>query len=157
MAMERLSAEGGVRWDEIYLGGQLPVEKQGVHLFYGRLTQWIKKWPEDTWFERVDLETARRWRWKASGGLFVQFQLWYTYHTCGPFTVSGDVSNSAAGTVTLGLHRASDGQLLKSTTRSGNGAYSFNWWDNTENVFVEATEDATHIGRSVDGLATGSA
>jgi hypothetical protein len=155
-AIERLAAEGGVRWDFI-TGSNGGSARPGTYQFHMDISRLMKRWPADTGFERMDIETSRRVRNIDNANTYFSYVGWWaTYHSCGPFTVSGTVSNSAGGTVTLGLHRSSDGQLLKTTTRSGNGAYSFNWWDNTENVFVEATEDATHLGRSQDGLAAGS-
>lgn len=156
-SIERLAAEGGVRWDHLWSTtgyGSHP----GTYMQHMDLSRLMKRWPLDTGFERMDIETSRRVkRMDTNTAPFSYLAWWCTYASCGPFLASGTVSNSAGGTVTLGLHRSSDGQLLKSTTRSGNGAYSFNWWDNTENVFVEALEDATHLGRSADGTAAGSA
>lgn len=156
LAVERLAAEGGVRWDTIINSHGTPDAEIGPYHASGSLTRFIKRWPADTGFERFDLETSRRYRWQVTLPIWTNLCLWYTYHNCGPFTVSGNVSNSDAGTVTIGLHRSSDGELLKSTTRAGDGSYSFNWHDNTENVFTEATDVTGNCARSQSGVATGS-
>jgi hypothetical protein len=43
---------------------------------------------------------------------------------------------------------------MQSSSRVGNGAYSFTCYDDTENVYVMAYEDGTHLGRSAYGVAT---
>lgn len=160
LSAERLVAEGGVRWDPLLSSALITDQFVGAYFHYGSLGRWVKKWPADTWLERFDIETARRYRFRlsnpASSATFSNLQVWYTYHTCGPFTVADNVTGSDGGTVTIGLYRSSDGQLLKSTTRSGNGAYSFNWWDNTENVFTACTDATGNTARSKDGVASGS-
>lgn len=83
---------------------------------------------------------------------FQTLQYVYTYHGI-TYPVTADVSGSAGGTVTLHLHRESDGERLATTTRTGDGSYTFTWYDNTENVYVDAYEDNTHLGRSVPALA----
>ncbi len=84
--------------------------------------------------------------------------LYLTYHAI-TFTVADSVAGFT-GTVEIGLHRANDnpsqpGDLVGETTRSGDGAFSFTWYDNTEALYV-AANDGTNAGRSVDDLATGT-
>lgn len=154
--VERLAAEGGVRWDPLYLSRCSGDGKTGVYQFYGDGSSFFKRWPADTGHERMDLETARRFRFNTQMALLYLPDLWYTYHSCGPFTADGTVTGSAGGTVNVYLHRKSDGQLLKSTSRTGNGAYpQMEWWDNTETLFVDFYEDGTHTARSADGTAAG--
>jgi hypothetical protein len=76
----------------------------------------------------------------------------FTYHAI-TYSVSGTVSGSAGGTVTLNLCRANTGERVLTTTRTGNGTYTFTWYDDTENVFVEARESGALIGRSDAGVA----
>ena len=42
-------------------------------------------------------------------------------------------------------------------SRSGNGSFSFTWYDNTEPMYVDAYEDSTHLGRSTQAVANGTA
>lgn len=79
--------------------------------------------------------------------------MYLTYHAI-TFTVSGTVSGSNSGTVNLGLHDATTGELLLTTSRSGDGSYSFTWYDDTADVYVAAYEDDTHVGRSANDPAT---
>ncbi len=101
---------------------------------------------------RANVMTARRWFAFNHQATYQAVVMTVTYHSI-LFNVAGNVSGSAGGTVTMGLHRASDGELLKTTTRAGDGAYTITWYDNTENLYVEASEDATHLGRSETGPA----
>lgn len=95
------------------------------------------------------------WSVGVGGGTVPYFQTLqyvYTYH-CLSYEVTGDISGSNGGTVDIHLHRESDGERLASTSRSGDGSYTFTWYDNTENVYVDAYEDGTHLGRSAPALA----
>jgi hypothetical protein len=49
------------------------------------------------------------------------------------------------------MHDALTGDILKTSTRSGNGAYSFSWYTDTRLVYTVAYEDGTHLGTSVQG------
>lgn len=77
---------------------------------------------------------------------------WVTYHG-NTFAAAGAVYGAVTGTVTLTLHRAADGHPLMSTTRSGSGAFSFDWYDDTEDVYVSCVDNAGRAGRSRAGLA----
>jgi hypothetical protein len=160
--LERLSAEGGVTWDSADNRVVAATDNEvGVRIFYQNETPVVKQFPSDLrkWndLSRLDIETSRRYRvtiqgivagWVASAAIV-------TYHSIG-FTVGDSVSGSGGGTVNLYLQN-SDGVRLLSTSRVGNGTFSFTWYDNTANVYVDAYEDTTHLGRSEPGTATGSA
>lgn len=73
-----------------------------------------------------------------------------TYHAI-TYTVSGTVYGSAGGTVTLSLHRSDTHEVVLTTSRTGNGAFSFTWYDNTVDVYVVARESDTRLGRSKNG------
>jgi hypothetical protein len=114
------------------------------------------RWASDPETSRMDIEGSRRMRvtsWPV--GTRALFLL-LTKHSIS-FTVSGTVSGSGGGTVYLKVCRASDGVKLAETSRVGNGAYSVTVYDNVNNVYVEAYEGASYLGRSDNGTATGSA
>lgn len=151
---EKTSAEGGVQWLVGYKDAAHGDVESGLFTVYGQIKDYFRRWPDDPDPSRLDIETSRRWMIYNGqvGTAFYKLDLMMTYHTI-TYTVSGTVTGSAGGTVTITLHRAATGEKVASTTRTGNGTYSFTWYDNTEDVFVEAIEDGTHLGRSADGTA----
>jgi hypothetical protein len=156
--VERLSGEGGVKWE--IMGDDIAHDdyEAGIRFDYCDDPDTFLRFPNDISLNngssRIDVETSRRYR--ALIGL--QYPCWWmwnlmiTYHSI-IFTVGDSVSNSNGGTVTIYL-MDSNNMPVKSTTRVGNGAFSFSWYDNTANVYCVAREDSTHLGRSDSGVAT---
>lgn len=157
--VERLSGEGGILWENAIFEVNHTDPETGLRLSYGQLRDLFARWrvgatiDPDT--DRLDIETSRRWRVAMGNNApsFYYMDLIYTMHNI-TYTVSGSVTGSAGGTVTLDLHRVSNGEKVMSTTRTGNGSYSMTWFDNTEEVFVSARESGTLIGRSEKGVIT---
>jgi hypothetical protein len=158
--VERLSGEtGGQGWDNIFRYNSVADFRPGINWNWGDGTKDFKQFVGDVRVVpdtvRKDIETSRRWRMQQgqqtsfTGAL----DLWFTYHSQ-TWSVAGTVSGSAGGTVTLKLVKASTGEVVKTTTRTGNGSYSFTWYNNTETMYVDAYEDGTHLGRSASGVAT---
>jgi len=158
ITVERLPAEGGVSWVRIFSDIIQTDAEIGTFYSWSQSKLLFDRWPNDPDPERIDAETSRRWRiylplpsgTAASGWVGVS-QL-FTYHAI-TYSVSGTVSGSAGGTVTLNLCRANTGERVLTTTRTGNGTYTFTWYDDTEDVFVEARESGALIGRSDAGVA----
>ena len=158
-AVERLAAEGGIEWENVFIDiAQTDVEIGTLYAWSQSKTV-FKRFPNDVDASRVDIETNRRWRVNlpassttGTGSGWIGLSQVFTYHSI-TYTVSGTVSGSSGGTVTLNLCRSNTGERVLTTTRSGNGSYSFTWYDNTENVFVEARESGILLGRSDDGVA----
>lgn len=113
------------------------------------------RWTDDPDTTRMSLIASRRWRIINGVTSTIPLSLWLTVHNI-IYTVTSTISGSSGGTVTARLCRASDGTLLKSTTRVGNGNVTFTWYDNVDAVFVEARETDSLVGRSGNGTATGS-
>ena len=146
VTVERLSAENGIKWESVINWPLFTDIEQGLRHAYGTLEPYFWRWAGDPDTYRFDPETARRWRTICPAGNWIeQFEMVFSYHTI-TFEVAGEVTGSAGGTVNLTLHRAEGGDKVASTSRSGNGAYSMTWYDDTEAVFVSASEDATHVG-----------
>jgi hypothetical protein len=157
VTVERLAAEGGVKWEEAYTDISQHDSEVGVFLTYSQIKDLFDRWPGDPDANRMDLEVARRWGIYTPGTngaatVWVSLNLVMTYHTI-TYTVAGNITNSAGGTVTINVCRANTGERVLSTSRVGNGAYNLPWYDNTENLYVEARESATLLGRSDNGLA----
>lgn len=154
---ERGAGEGeGLGWETLYVGQYRADNECMTQFVCGAARRAWKRHPNDQDSSRMDIETARSFRVDTNPASGVGLGLWYTYHSI-TFTVGGDIIDSDAGTVDIALHRSSDGELLDTTSRSGDGAFSFTWHDNTENVYVVSKDASGNGGRSTDGLATGSA
>ncbi len=156
--VERLSAEGGIEWEAAYIDSSQTDAELGVFFAYSQSRTMFKRWPGDDYYgNRVNLETARRRRVHLNGSTavtgWISLSIVFTYHTI-TYTVGGDITGSSGGTVTIGIWRPSTGEKLLQTSRVGNGAYSATWYDNTENLFAEAYESGTLVGRSDTGVAT---
>ena len=155
--VERLAAEGGIEWEAAYIDSAQTDAEIGVFFAYSQSRTMFKRWPGDSYVgSRVDLETSRRRRVHLNGSTavtgWISLSVVFTYHSI-TYTLSGTVSGSAGGTVTIGVWRPGTGEKLLQTSRTGNGAYSLTWYDNVESVFAEAYESATLVGRSDTGTA----
>lgn len=159
--IERLAAEGGVIWEPAYIDSAQTDPEIGTFIMYSQMRSLFKRFPGDVDPDRMDIETARRWRVHINGSTavagWISLGISLTYHTI-TYAVADSISGGFTGTVTLGLHRSesntsSPGELLKTTSRSGDGAFSFSWYDNTETLYVTAS-DGTNGGRSTDDIAS---
>jgi len=114
-----------------------------------------RRWTLDPKLDAYLVDDSLRWRIACSPVATRPLAAWMTYHSITK-AISGTVSGSAGGTVTLRAYRDVSGRReeVQNTSRSGNGAYSLTWFDDVESVFVEAREDATHTGRSESGVGT---
>lgn len=101
----------------------------------------------------MNLETARVQRLYGNLIQMVSLKRVITTHAI-TSTVSGDISGSSGGTVNIKLINNSTFDLLQSTSRTGNGAYSFTHYDDTEDVIVVATETDSLKGASKQATAT---
>lgn len=154
---ERLPGEGGVKWEECYIDITQTDPEVGYVFGYSQIKDLFDRWPNDPDSTRMDMEVARRWQVYLPGAngatpCWVSLNLIFTYHAI-TYSVTGNITNSGGGTVTINACRATTGERILTTSRVGNGSYSMTWYDNTENIYVEARESATLLGRSDNGLA----
>lgn len=77
----------------------------------------------------------------------------FNYHTF-RWTVSGTISGSAGGTIMLHLVDGVNNKIIQSTSRVGNGSYSFSHWDNTSDIYVVAVESDTLKGVSKQDISS---
>lgn len=149
---ERLSGEGGIAWEQVYEGIGGTDAETGLRQVWATARTVFKRWANEYDSNRLDIETSRRWRCQMAqnSSTFDTLDIVLTYHSI-QYTVSGNITGSNGGTVNLYLCRASNGERLLSTSRVGDGAYSFTWYDDTEDVYVDAYEDSSHLGRSNQG------
>ena len=124
------------------------------YIMFARARDDYKRWTSDPDTGRLNIETVRDYRYdcNVATGAFWQMSKFITYHAI-TYSISGTISNSTGGTVTITAYRVSDGLDLGTTTRVGNGTYTLVWHDNTSPVVVEAYEDTTHKGLSVQQVA----
>jgi hypothetical protein len=151
--IEKLSAEGN-GWVTLFSSLYTGVAENGCWINNGACRFAFKRWPNDTDTSRVDIEGARTWRIYGTSKQY-GIGLWVTWHSH-TFTISGTVSGyvdaDGAG-LTVKFFRCSDGLYLGSATTSAGGAYTFTWYDNTEDYRAICEEDSTHVGASVAGTA----
>jgi hypothetical protein len=120
----------------------------------------FKQWPNDPRPRALDIETNRDYRFDTNivSTAFWQVATLLTYHAI-TYAIAGDITGSSGGTVTIKAHLAAaaglipKGTEIANTSRSGNGAYSMTWFDNTVNCFAEGRESSTLLGRSDDSVA----
>lgn len=156
--VERLSAEGGVQWENGYSDIAQTDSEAGVFFAYSQMRTLFNRFDGDAGSDRMDVETARRWRVYAptiaSGATgWAALSLMMTYHSI-LSTVAGDVSGSSGGTVNINLHDGATGEVLKTTSRVGNGAYSIPFYGDTRLCYVTARESGTLLARSDDDTPT---
>lgn len=127
----------------------------GNYISTAQIRNEFKRWPND--LNRVaTITNTRRYTIivPTGGTVFMNnFQMVLNYHSITK-TVSGNITNSNGGTVTINLHRAATGEKVLSTSRVGNGSFSFTWYDDTEEMYVEAYEDENYKGRSANDYAS---
>lgn len=154
IGVERLAGEGGIEWEQVYSDVGHTDPEVGIRQVMATARSVFRRWPSDADSDRLAFETSRRWRSALGGGAssLDHLDIIFTYHTI-LFTVAGTITGSAGGTVNLYLNRTATGEMIKVSSRSGNGAYSISWYDDTEDVYVDAYEDGTHLGRSDTGKA----
>jgi hypothetical protein len=151
---ERQSAEDpGAGWVDFATALIRSDAELGVQWSIGATREEWDRWPTDPDSYRMAIETTRQYRICSVTTMTLGVRAWLTYHGI-TFTVSGNVTGSSGGTVNIDVFRTASGEKIGSTSRVGNGAWSFTWYDNTENVFAAARESASLLGRSDDGLAT---
>jgi hypothetical protein len=149
ISVERLSAEGGVRWEEVLNGYGVGDNEIGFYYMYDNFDLFKVTPSEVSVSTKFDIETARRWRMQfLNFSTYVNFcSLIYSYHSIAT-TLSGTISSSGGGTVTIKALRLSDLKVIAETTRTGDGAYSMTVYDSVNNIIVVAYESDTLKGAS---------
>ena len=154
---ERLVAEGGLKWERVYSDAGIDDAEVGQYYALAQIRSLFNRWNGDADTARLAIETNRRYRVtipsSAATTAFIHkltFDL--TYHSI-TYAITGRIKGSAGGTVTVSLHRTATGEKVLTTTVTGNATFSFTWYDDTEEVYVMATESATLRNISASVLA----
>lgn len=149
---EKTTASPAAGWEDFIVASYRSDAEASAFWTAGAAREQFERWPNDPDTTRMALETSRQYRMGAASNLNSAITSYLTYHSF-TSTVSGTISGSAGGTVNLYLYRTLDNSLVLSTSRTGNGAYSFDWYDDVGTVYVRAYEDATHKGSSKEAAA----
>lgn len=151
------STEGaGSGWQDLYTGLYSSDAEAGPSLMWARARNYFKRYPNDQDYDRFNVETVRDYRFDVSQtatSIWQAIQV-VTYYSIA-YTVSGSISGSAGSTVFIELYRTDTAELIDKTTRTGNGAYNFVWYDNTVDVIVVAYETDALKGASAQHVASG--
>jgi hypothetical protein len=152
--IERLTAEGGLGWETAYLDISHDDPETGIRHCFATTRAIFKRWTGDPDSSRLDPLQNRRFRISLAQNITTYdiLDVLVTYHSI-TYDVSGNITGSDGGEVDIALHRASSGEKVLETSRTGDGSYSFTWFDDTEPLYVEAIETvAGNSGRSTNNL-----
>jgi hypothetical protein len=159
VSIENTADESGVQWIPVFLNASVPDSETGLHSVFADCSLYLKREPNDPTncdiikAACLDIETPRRWDVLHLGGsIWESLDMWFTYHT-NMYEVAGNITQSAGGTINIQVWDNVTKELRATTTIVGDGAYSVLIYDSAHDIFVEALEDSTHIGRSNTGEA----
>ncbi len=139
-------------WADFFVSYVRTDGELGVVRSAGGVRDLFNRWNGDVDENRMTIETSRQYRFNSLTAANTDLTAWFSYYSI-TFTVSGTISGSAGGTVTLVLYRTSDNSPVLQTTRVGDGAYSFTWYDDVSDVYVVAYETNSLKGRSKTDVA----
>jgi len=154
LSAEVKAGEGSsLGWRDLYADNYVSDIENGLSILYVRARSDFKRYPQDPDTDRMDPEGSRQYRIFASTAInHSGLDIYCTYHGI-TYAIAGNTTGSAGGLISLNAYRSDNGEKINSTSRTGNGAYSMVWYDNTVNVFTEARESSVLIGRSDSTLA----
>jgi hypothetical protein len=144
----------GDGWRDLYSDYQSTGPELGYIEWSVRGRDEFKNYPQDQDPSQMNIETARDLRSTAVGAIRYGVR-WTVSYTAITFTVSGTISGSGGGTITIDLFQISTGNdalFFDQTTRVGNGTYTFSVYDDTLNYYVVAYESATLKGVSKEAV-----
>lgn len=111
--------------------------------------------PTDPDPERMAIESARKYRAYGLIEMWTAPAMVLTYHAI-TRTVSGTISGfSGDGSgIAVDFYRVDTHERVLRLTSAAGGTLSGTWYDDTVQLKSETQQDATHVGRSANGLAT---
>ena len=152
--VERLVAEGGIQWENIYKDIAQSDPEVGVFYTFSQARTLFQRHHNDADTSRMDLETARRYKIYMPGTAatvlsWASCTLVFTYHAI-TFSSTITIQNSAGGTVNIDIVRSSDGQVMQKYSRTGNGDVTITGYDDTETYYAVAYESDAKLARSAN-------
>jgi hypothetical protein len=130
----------GAGWYDFYSTFLSTDAENGQSWIWARARDEFKRHPLDVESDRLDLEASRSYRFDAPATFIThQATQFITYHSITyPITVT--IQNSSGGTITVNLHRFDNGEMVLTTSRTGDGDVTFNWYDDTIEVYAVAID-----------------
>jgi hypothetical protein len=144
----------GDGWRDLYNDFQSTGPELGYIEWSVRGRDEFKNYPQDQDTSQMNIESARSIRNTATTGIRYGAR-WTVSYTAITFTVAGTISGSAGGVITIDLFQITTGNdavFFDQTTRTGNGTYTFDVYDNTLNYYVVAYESASFKGVSKEAV-----
>ena len=153
--VECLSGEGkGAGYYDIYADAYVSDNERACSIIWMRGRDAFKRFPDDVGIDRVDPETSRDYRLFTSTTTGNGVLACFTYHSH-TWTVAGDLTGEdplLSTTVKL-VHDATGEVMQEQILSAFTTSFSFTVYDNTEDYYVDAYQDAAHLGRSAPGKA----
>lgn len=145
---EVASGEGaGDGWRALFSNNTVSDAEVSYTVWRVRARDEFKRHPNDPDTSRMNIETARRIRTVGNTAMRMGYYWVCAYHSQ-TFDITGTVSGSAGGTVTLTVRRTDTGEAVRTTTRSGNGSYTISVYDPVTSYYVDGYETSTRYGCS---------
>lgn len=119
------------------------------------LTRFFLRCPTDPNTDRLDIETARDFMSEGGNTRFSTgfCAMWHDYAISVSRALT-DYSGAGSG-IAVNIWSKALGEKIASVTTSSGGGYSFTWYDDTtSDLYAEAQQDGTHVGRSADFTAS---
>jgi hypothetical protein len=151
----RTTDPGGVqRFESGYVDLVKTDPETGIHNVYSQSRNIFSRWVGDP-SDRIDQSQSRDYLVSLNVASFDSLDVIYTRHLF-TYPVSGDLVGFGSSTVDLELKRVSNDETVLVQTQIGDGPFTFDWYDNTEDVYVLAKTNPNIIGRSLNGQAGSS-
>jgi hypothetical protein len=156
LTAEVQSGEGaGDGWRDLYSGTLKSDVELGPFLQFVLGRDEFQRNPNDPDTNRLALETSRVYRIDYAATSYSSLYMLLTYHAI-TYAVSGQLmgyTGDGSG-VTVEFHRSDTDEKVLTLTSAAGGSYNGLWYDNTINLYAQARQDSSHVGRSDDGVAT---
>lgn len=152
MNAEVLSGEAeGAGWRALYSALFASDAEIGPSISFARGRTEFKRWPLDPDTSRLDIESARRYRFDVNlnRGCSWQCVAWVTYSAI-TFSKSIAITGTGGGTATVNVRRASTGEVVWSGSRVGDGSVTATLYEDTDTKFTEVRVSDLLVGRSGD-------
>lgn len=139
----------GAGWERIYGDAYASDAELGCSKVFFRARDAFRRFPNDTIGSRMNIETARSFRYYSTVGTAKGIISIHSTHA-NTYTISGNISgNNAVLPTELRLIDEVSNEIMEiKTLAAGTTAYSFTVYNDVIDYYVDAYQDNTHVGRS---------